>query len=82
MKINGKSILKAVGLMGAGALLAMVETARELTVSKHAEENRKAMRILMDGYESDTLNVEGAGFGKVKVSAMYKADEVPEYAKK
>ena len=81
MKINTKSILKAVGLMGAGALLAMVETARELTVSKHAEENRKAMRILMDGYESNTLNVEGAGFGKVKVSAMYKADEVPDYVK-
>lgn len=81
MKINGKSILKAVGLMSAGALLAMVETARELTVSKHSEENRKAMRILLDGYESDTLNVEGAGFGKVKVSAMYKADEVPDYAK-
>lgn len=82
MKINGKSILKAVGLMGAGALLALVETARELTTDKHAEENRKAVRILLDGYESNTLNVEGAGFGKVKVSAMYKADEVPDYAKK
>lgn len=81
MKINMKSILKAAGLMGAGALLAVVETARELTVSKHAEENRKAVRIMLDGYENDTLNVEPAGFGKAKISALYKAGEVPDYAK-
>jgi len=80
MKINGKSILKAVGLMGAGALLAMVETARELTVSKNAEENRKAMRIMMDGYENGTLDIKPAGFGKAKVSAMY-FGKAPDYTK-
>ena len=81
MKVNGKKILGALGLMGAGALLTLVETARELTVSKHAEENRKAVRIMLDGYESDTLNVETVGLGKVKVSALYPGDEVPDYAK-
>lgn len=82
MKINTKSILKAAGLMAAGGLLALVETARELTVSKHAEENRKAVRILLDGYENGTLEVQPQGIGKAKISCMYREDEVPEYAKK
>ena len=80
MKINMKSVLKAAGLMGAGALLAMVETARELTVAKSAEENRKAMRLLMDGYENGTLQVEPQGIGKVKVSAKY-FGKAPDYVK-
>ena len=80
MKINMKSVLKAAGLMGAGALLAMVETARELTVAKSAEENRKAMRLLMDGYENGTLQVEPQGIGKVKVSAKY-SGKAPDYVK-
>lgn len=68
MNTTAKKVLAALGLMAAGGLLTMVEMARELTVGKHAQENRDATRILLDGFENGTLNVEGAGFGKVKVS--------------
>ena len=80
MKINGKKILGALGLMAAGSLLTMVETARELTTAKHAQENRDFIRVALDGIENETLDVKPAGFGKVQASCIYKADEVPEYA--
>ena len=80
MKINGKKILAAAGLMAAGGVLAILETTRELTTSKHAEENRRSFRILMDGYENGTLQVRPEGFGKVRVSAMY-FGKAPDYAK-
>ena len=81
MKINGKKILGALGLMAAGSLLTMVEIARELTTTKHAQENRNFFRVALDGIENETLDVKSAGFGKMQVSCIYKADEVPDYAK-
>ena len=80
MKINGKKLIAAAGLMAAGGLLAILETTRELTTSKHAEDNRKAVRILLDGYENGTLQVRPEGLGKVRVSAMYWG-KAPDYAK-
>lgn len=82
MKINGKKILGALGLMAAGSLLTMVETARELTTAKHAQENRDFIRVALDGIENETLDIKPAGFGKMQVSCMYREDEVPDYAKK
>lgn len=70
MKINAKKILGALGLMGAGAALALVETARELTVAKDAQKNRDFMRVLFEGYENGTLEVKPAGFGKVQASCI------------
>lgn len=77
MRINGKKVLGALGLMAAGGVLTLAELVRELCSERSGQWNRDAMRTFCDGIENGNLKAEYIGKGNVRFTT-YKHEEPSE----